>query len=1168
LDESRGRRVGIVYSALNTRDNKIYAVRKIDAKKYDIQDWQLKELARVNKLENQRLVQSVFIFFKDGAIHQVMEMLEDRSLLHRIPRIGIKKDYLPEEDIWQYLKQISQALQYLKEAEVPHLNLWPANIFINGYDDLLVGDYGISQFWLRIDIDKHGEKNTIAYTSPEVIANEPFGPSADIYSMGTIFYELCTGVKPNEYQLDKKTEKGKKEKKSDIKESKEQIQQNRREHYLKAIRNSKTLTQLSDQFDSAPPVVEMKYSKKLKDLVLSMLNNNQKDRPTSDFILGQTLPLAVKQPLMLGQIVKRVTGLNLGQGKSNFGSSFRQLINSPNIKGGPKQVEQSSLLLEDQKKDHEKEKEKESDKSEKNSDYTFSWFPKTQEAKFGKTNKKSSKPKKDEETEANFSEYFPIYDPKDERQVPETIITQDRGSGTVKPLQTHRPKDGKKQTLYLDPKQSASTSSQLKDIKGQGQKQKIIDSAIVSVNKLNKEDNHQMKKRWGGFASLMAQPYEYTTKYKQYLQYLDSQGCINIERVGDKTNFPQVPLRNVVGIFFAVSDGDEEETGEDVPSFNVNNAVLVAKLYLKRGYRVLYFFNPTPREYYKWLDWMLTVVEENLIVYFTGGGASVPDKTGREADGKAEAMVMYDEGQKMTEKGLDPVAEKKKLPKIDGVGPNYILDYALHELIMSKNYNRKGKGTSNLRINLISDCNHSGTQYNFDFEIEAKYRQGGDWGLPNVVHLGATLDEELNFNREYEDGVNYSVFCYTMVIFLENNPRATWNDLVKHLNKLMPEDQHVQLTGTSPDLYKNSVIRPLLASEREIQIEDLSDHKLKAGKKGGVTLETFSNLSGTEMQNLRRRWDEFVIKEFKSKRLPYKSKNASRLHELDSLGMVPLKFVPREQLPQFRIFPKLAGVFLCTYENQENTLGDAPLNDGRALGRILLSHGYTVLYMVDPTSRQYYQWLDWLLNHADKELLLYFNGHGGQTKDDLSGTEEDEKSEFYATSKIDIENPDIEAVAKEIGGKSAQTEKKKQMKFISPIKGLHSWGITDWCLNMLLMHTRYPNTRIVLISDTCNSGTMFNLDTTSKSAVDISNIPNAIHIGAARDGTSAQQSGLVGGEIMGRLTRELYTMLGQNKAATFNQFETRVKEGDIGKSQSVQITYTNEGLKNQPILAQ
>lgn len=32
---------------------------------------------------------------------------------------------------------------------------------------------------------------------------------------------------------------------------------------------------------------------------------------------------------------------------------------------------------------------------------------------------------------------------------------------------------------------------------------------------------------------------------------------------------------------------------------------------------------------------------------------------------------------------------------------------------------------------------------------------------------------------------------------------------------------------------------------------------------------------------------------------------------------------------------------------------------------------------------------------------------------------------------------------------------------------------------------------------------MFNLDTTFQSDVDASNVPNAIHIGAARDGTKA-----------------------------------------------------------------
>ncbi|KAA6397946.1 MAG: hypothetical protein EZS28_006526 [Streblomastix strix] len=1556
INASRGRRIGIVYRVLNTRDCKLYAVRKIDAKKYNISEWQLNELIRTNKLENQHLVQNVFVFFKDGALHHVMELLEERTLLRRVPRAGFPQDNLPEERIWQYLRQIAEALSVMFDAKVFHLNLWPANIFIRGKEELLVGDFGLAYFWIGDDIEKHGEKNTIPYASPEVLANEQFGPSADIYSLGVIAYELCTGIQPYEYK-DNELEKVNDEKKGvkRDKENKDSIQKNRREWFLNTIRNPDSLSKISAQFDSAPPVVAMKYSKGLKDLILSMLSHNRKERPSANLIIEKSQPQMPRRRMSFGAFYNQVTGKrgeidDSSLQKEQDKGALKQLPNKSftlRVGFNRKGVDFRNMFMGKDKQSTDLRQETKKTSTEENEEQLIV-FQNQHTSKIGHSDKVMS--------EADFSKFFAVYNSSDKNNASETdrdqilqkfnisshkksksfmlpetkssaesstISSQDkyapqhsfqyqglsqlyknasgpqpnmptlrqsrvnsddstqhkkelqkfagqaqnnpnssstitssqtprgyksstlkpqttlnpqqdtssaRKSSTLKPYSdnsylkaplTDRPRDQKEQPMKPIPLSSLSQTSKsqkpnneqsidtskpqdqpklprtvspqntsasskpiskskspLNTLKKSNIQNSLPDNSLNQVaperqqykskspmpqttqqtsnhitperqqykskspmpqttqqttpttsnhstspqphtqqptqlglqttseltskslkpfssttlpqystrpqqsneestspqphtqqqqpqnskspqpssqihqrtaptsqtpsipyikqlmeaskrsgtmrertaqtdrsvpsrstfasysqatdkveqsshshtkatdkskgftnfknvsnfvNQLTKKDQHEMTKRWGGFASLMAQPYEYTTKYKQYLQYLDSQGCINIERVGDKTNYPQVPLRNVVGIFFAVSDDDEEvgATDEKIPSFNVNNAILVANLYLKRGYRVLYFFNPTPREFYKWLDWLLNTVEEDLTIYFSGGGAQLPDKTGREVDGKSEAMVMYDEITKLTEKGLDPVEEKKKFAKIDGIGPNYIMDYAMHELIMSKNYNRKGKGTSNLRINLISDCNHSGTQYNFDQEIEEKYRRGGDWGMPNVVHLGATLDEETNYNRECEDGVYYTIFCYAMIIFLENNPRATWHDLVKHETKLLPEDQHVQLTGTSPDLWNGYVIRPLLASEREIQLDELSDHKLKAGKKEGVSLESFSNLSETEMQNLRKRWDEFVIKEFKEQKREYKSQYKLRLQELDAMGCVPLKFIPREQLPQFRIFPKLAGVFMCPYENQTISLEDAPLNDGRAIIRILINNGYTVLYMVDPTSRQYYQWLDWLLNHADKELILYFNGHGGQTLEDFTGTEDDDKSEYYFTSKLDIENPEVKAVAKEIGRKQVETEdKKKQMQFISPIKGLHSWGVTDWCLNQILMNTRYPNTRIVLISDTCNSGTMFNLDTTSKSAVDISNVPNAIHIGAARDGTKAQQFGQEGEDMMGRLTREIFLMLEENKQATFTDLEKRVSEGEIGKVQNVQITYTNEGLKNQPILAQ
>jgi hypothetical protein len=53
-------------------------------------------------------------------------------------------------------------------------------------------------------------------------------------------------------------------------------------------------------------------------------------------------------------------------------------------------------------------------------------------------------------------------------------------------------------------------------------------------------------------------------------------------------------------------------------------------------------------------------VQDDLTIYFSGGGAQLPDKTGREVDGLSEAMVLFDEATRYKEKGLDPIEEKKK----------------------------------------------------------------------------------------------------------------------------------------------------------------------------------------------------------------------------------------------------------------------------------------------------------------------------------------------------------------------------------------------------------------------------------------------------------------------------------------------------------------------------
>ncbi|KAA6382983.1 MAG: hypothetical protein EZS28_021491, partial [Streblomastix strix] len=801
LDESKGRQVGEVYVAFNTRDKKIYAIRKIDVKKYDISDWQMKEFSRVMQLENQFLVQTVFVFFKDGALHHVMEMLQDRTLANIIPQINKREDYIPEDKMWQYLRQIAQALSVLQGVGVPHLNLWPANVFINRNGDLIVGDFGLAYFWIVEYVEKHGEKTSMPYTSPEIIADEPFGPSADIYSLGVIAYELCTGKKPFEYELDVEFDKYKGDDKSKDKEkdkghvSKKNLQKNRREWFLKAIRSPESRAKISAQFDASPSVIEMKYSKGLKDLILSMLDNGIKERPTADIILGKTLPLNLKKSKHGDKTSKEEKKKSDGSEDPQTYGTLNAFAKGQTLKADQQADSYFSGSTKKQDKDKLKEKEKESteftlsykgkskgdplkgkdsDDNEMKQD-TIKRITKEQreELVMGKRPSFSQYAESDKKmSEVDFSNYFAVYDPNskynaseetknfirskflltvpeqkqqqtsahhhkraqtqpDEQQklsifkqltskksfmtgvnslismITPQAIPPSQQSQTLKEGETqkgifgrstqfvssiiptvasmplfqskdkdkHKEDKSKKSSSSSSSTTSSSSSSSTSALKSSSLSQSNSDQAQESENASNKtkllkrqstvkilvnqksnEEQIEMDKRWAGYASLMAQPFEYTHKYKQFLQYLDSIGCINLERVGDKTNYPQVLLRNVVGIFFAVKRDDELiKDGQEIPSFNVNNALLVAKLYIRRGYRVVYHFNPTPREFYKWSDWLLDQVQEDLTIYFSGGGSQLADKTGREADGKAEAMVMYDEATKMTEKGLDPV---------------------------------------------------------------------------------------------------------------------------------------------------------------------------------------------------------------------------------------------------------------------------------------------------------------------------------------------------------------------------------------------------------------------------------------------------------------------------------------------------------------------------------
>jgi serine/threonine protein kinase len=92
---------------------------------------------------------------------------------------------------------IASAVAYLHASNIKHKDLKPSNILLSK-DGLWLTDFGTATDFsvLTSSVTENGERGTPKYFAPEVANFDPSGRSADIFSMGCIFFEimiLCVG---------------------------------------------------------------------------------------------------------------------------------------------------------------------------------------------------------------------------------------------------------------------------------------------------------------------------------------------------------------------------------------------------------------------------------------------------------------------------------------------------------------------------------------------------------------------------------------------------------------------------------------------------------------------------------------------------------------------------------------------------------------------------------------------------------------------------------------------------------------------------------------------------------------------------------------------------------------------------------------------------------------
>ncbi|KAJ3608109.1 hypothetical protein NHX12_025159 [Muraenolepis orangiensis] len=139
------------------------------------------------KADKRQLVSFMGCFF-DGPLICLEYELLDRSL-YNVTQAS-PHGYLPLPTIRYIMEQLAQALLFLTEAGIIHMDLKPENIMVRG-QEVKVIDFGSACNAAHCNLAEYHQ--SLPYRAPEVMLGLPATCSADMWSLGCILAELVQG---------------------------------------------------------------------------------------------------------------------------------------------------------------------------------------------------------------------------------------------------------------------------------------------------------------------------------------------------------------------------------------------------------------------------------------------------------------------------------------------------------------------------------------------------------------------------------------------------------------------------------------------------------------------------------------------------------------------------------------------------------------------------------------------------------------------------------------------------------------------------------------------------------------------------------------------------------------------------------------------------------------
>jgi eukaryotic-like serine/threonine-protein kinase len=211
LEKLGGGGMGVVYKAEDLRLGRYVSLKflpeQLSSEPLAIERFQ-REARAASSLNHPHICTIYDVDQYEGQHFIVMEFLEGQTLKHRISGRPFELDHVPE-----YGHQMADALEAAHSKAIIHRDIKPANIFLTDRGQIKLLDFGLAKLMPErkgarakqaagnfgvttqdVHLTSDGVAlGTVCYMSPEQVRGQELDERTDLFSMGLVLYEMCTG---------------------------------------------------------------------------------------------------------------------------------------------------------------------------------------------------------------------------------------------------------------------------------------------------------------------------------------------------------------------------------------------------------------------------------------------------------------------------------------------------------------------------------------------------------------------------------------------------------------------------------------------------------------------------------------------------------------------------------------------------------------------------------------------------------------------------------------------------------------------------------------------------------------------------------------------------------------------------------------------------------------